>query len=63
MDCIYLICKGECYCHTVLVRPNEPIAFYKPTEEELKEFCKNSANFRNCPRFEAFQDTFKTEYR
>jgi hypothetical protein len=63
MDCIYLNCmKGKCYCHAAPLRPNEVVVFYEPTEEELKELCKNRVSFNKCPRFEAFRDTFKTEY-
>jgi hypothetical protein len=64
MDCIYLNCiRTECRCHAIPMRPNETVVFYKPTEEEMKQFCKSSSNFGICPRFKAFKDTFKSEYR
>jgi len=56
MDCIYLNCRGnECHCHAQPLRKGEVTFWYKPSEEELKDICKESKKWSSCPRFEAFE--------
>jgi len=57
MNCIYLNCDKTpaCYCHAQPIRQGEVVAYYKPTEDELKKYCQIE-DFDSCPRFEAFQN-------
>jgi hypothetical protein len=58
MDCIYLNCdhRGIGYCHAQPIRKGEAVVWYKPTDEELKNYCRNSEKFGSCPRYMAFED-------
>jgi hypothetical protein len=56
MDCICLNMKNKIVsCHAQLIRPNENFWLYQPTEEDLKNFCRNPEKFPSCPRLIAFQ--------
>jgi hypothetical protein len=37
----------------------ENIEFYEPSQDEKKDYCLNIKNFRECPRFKAYQDDLK----
>jgi len=57
MDCIYLNClRNECHCHAQPLRERESIFFYKPTENELKELCRDAKKWGSCPRFAAMEE-------
>jgi len=58
VDCVYLD-KDDCRAVPYLPKYKE---YYKPTEEEQKEFCKNPDNPRNflaCSRLQAYQNHLK----
>lgn len=57
MYCIFLNpLNAEFRCHAQLIRSGETgILYYKPTESELKKYCKSTKNFCTCPRLKAFQ--------
>jgi hypothetical protein len=55
MDCIYLNCGNNCFCHAVPIRQGETIVYFKPTEDELKSICKNGEKFSGCPRLNSFE--------
>jgi len=61
MDCIFLNCPNSeiHFCHAQLIRPCEDIQFYKPSEIELKNYCKNENDFCDCPRYDAFKSLIK----
>ncbi len=54
LECVYFY-EGSC-----LVRPIAipDMKFYKPNEEDQKNYCKTS-DFDKCPRFSAFQAHLK----
>jgi hypothetical protein len=56
MDCVYLNCSGKCYCHAQPVREREQTIWYKPTDYELKDLCKDSQKWGSCPRFIAMRE-------
>lgn len=57
MQCICLNIKNsEVSCHAQPIRPNEPFWLYQPTEEDLKNYCRDSEKFSSCPRLKAFQN-------
>lgn len=61
MDCIHLNRSRENIdCHAQPIREREPVIFYKPTEEEIKNHC-TSTKFDTCPRFIAIRDYIDKE--
>lgn len=57
VDCIYLNedeCRAQPYVAKRIARP-EDRTFYKPNEEDKKEFCHQRVEFRSCPRYQAYQ--------
>jgi len=55
MDCIYLV-SGDCRAHPISSGITGTLAFYKPSEEEQKEFCKSSTGFSTCPRLRVYHE-------
>jgi hypothetical protein len=56
VDCIYFekdVCKAVPLSEQ---RGEDP--WYKITEEDMKNYCQNIAEFRSCPRLIAIQDDF-----
>jgi len=53
MDCGYFV-NGDCTVPPFGAHGH----YYKPTEEEKKQFCK-SEKFNTCPRFTAYQNHLK----
>lgn len=51
VDCVYLL-KGSCRAQPFFFNESD---YYKPTEDEKKEFCLNLGRFRQCPRLMAYQ--------
>ena len=58
VDCIYFA-NSECRAQPVVHGVSAPGEFYKPNEQDQKEYCKNGANFQYCPRFIAYQAHLK----
>jgi hypothetical protein len=61
VDCIYLNedeCRAQPYVAKRIGRP-EDMTFYKPNEEDQKEYRKDKVNFKACPRFKAYQDDLR----
>ena len=56
VDCIYFI-NGQCWAQPFATRTHTgpDIEFYKPTDEDQKNYCKEIRNFQTCPRFLAYQ--------
>ena len=46
VDCIYLF-KDECRAQPIVDKKE---GYYKPTEEDQKNFCRNTRLMRTCPR-------------
>jgi hypothetical protein len=44
-----------CHCHAQPVRDGEMVSFYKPTDEEIKNLCKEPAKWDSCPRYTTFE--------
>ena len=55
MDCVYLM-NGYCTAQPITIANvnYKTAGYYKPTEEDCKSFCNNSAKFKDCPRFVAY---------
>ncbi len=67
VDCNYFM-KGKCWAqpfatHTKMesyqAAGAEDFESYSPTEEDQKQYCKNTVNFRTCPRLQAYRDYLK----
>jgi hypothetical protein len=59
VNCVYLV-DGECRAQpfTKMHGSRGSTGFYKPTEEEQKNYCQ-AYTFNTCPRFKAYQDHLK----
>ena len=58
VDCIYLNgdeCRAQPYSQRVK-GAMEGMLFYKPNEEDKKRFCQLASQFKECPRFVAYQN-------
>jgi hypothetical protein len=51
VDCIYFV-SGVCMATPTSVGGD----YYKPTEQDQKDWCKNIAKFKTCPRFTGYQE-------
>jgi len=51
MQCIYLN-NEDCHAQVMIILTR---AFYKPNASEKEKFC-HTENFKDCPRFKAYQD-------
>lgn len=60
VNCVYFI-NEECWAQPFAKQMQTGPAFehYKPTEEDHKDWCKNRAMFRACPRLLTYQDHLK----
>jgi hypothetical protein len=55
VDCIYLV-KDECRAQPFV---DVTKVYYKPTEQEKKDYCRSGSPQRNCPRFVGYQEHLK----
>ena len=55
MDCIYLVSE-DCRAHPIPRGIAGTVTFYKPNEEEQKEFCKSLTGFPTCPRLKLYHE-------
>ena len=58
VDCIYFI-KERCFAQPILVSGDVDAHHYKPNEDDKKAYCNNGEEFKECPRFDAYQDHLK----
>ena len=58
VNCIYFA-SNECRAQPFVQVTQGQRDYYKPTEEEQKDYCGERASFRNCSRLVAYQDHLK----
>jgi len=58
VDCIYLNydeCRAQPYIAKKIGRP-EDMTFYNPSKEDKEKYCQVAGQFKDCPRFVAYQN-------
>jgi hypothetical protein len=63
MDCIYFVHSvtnddGEdcTLCAIKIFQIGDYSYWYSPTENDIKEFCEDQTNFKNCPGLNIFKE-------
>ena len=58
LECVYLV-SDECRAQPLTSKIEGEIPYYKPSQEDLKIYCKDARNFRACPKYIGYQDDLK----
>jgi hypothetical protein len=58
VDCIYLV-KGECRAQPFVDTVTRE--YYRPTDQEQRDYCRSTINVRTCARLQTYQDHLKAK--